>query len=359
MKKTTKLAKKRKGAALIVAILLASIIGSAAIGVTALAFRQVNIAETYNNGLVAFYSAESGLEQGLLYNKYDKNVEIPETILTTFLPDSNNLKRRPANAYRNFMADNSSIMRTPLHSPVTPDDKKGLTVGYLAGDRNQVYDLQSFYKQAYVGSDLTAPIGVIDEKDLTKPEYNDPTYKIAKDNAESFTINSTGAIHLYWKWVKNDPLHGDCNGSPRALEVKVKVNEASPISGKNEYTALFRDKRCGGLANSQDATEVSGTSGKYTVFTTSTNNLLSDMGISAFTPKEISLKPVGNTAASGDGIYFGYFQEPVSTRNSSGASTTIESIGYFAGNSRQITANIDRQTGTILDIFNYVVYKGQ
>lgn len=358
MKKGKKLAKKRKGAALVVAILLASIIGSAAIGVTAIAFRQVNIAETYNNGLVAFYAAESGLEQGLLYNKYDKNVEIPETVSGTFTPDANNLLRRPASAYRNYMSDNSDIMRKPLHNPITADDKVGVTVGYTATDRTQVYDLQSFYKQAYVGSDLVAPVGVVDEKDLTKPEYDSPTYKIAKDNAKSFTINSTGAIHLYWKWVKNDPLQGDCNSYPRALEIKVKVSEASPISGKNEYTALLRDRRCSTLANSKDATQVSGTSGVNAVFTTGTN-LLADMGISTFTPTEISLKPIGNTRDSADGIYFGYYQEPISNRNSSGTSTTIQSIGYFAGNSRQITANIDRQTGTILDIFNYVIYKEQ
>jgi hypothetical protein len=84
------------------------------------------------------------------------------------------------------------------------------------------------------------------------------------------------------------------------------------------------------------------------------------MGISALPALQITIKPVGNYNAN-DGIYFGFQQgnTAINAVRTTGPTTTINSVGYFAGNSRQITANIDRQSGTIMDIFNYVIYKGQ
>jgi hypothetical protein len=79
------------------------------------------------------------------------------------------------------------------------------------------------------------------------------------------------------------------------------------------------------------------------------------MGKTAMTITEMIIKPVGG---SNDGIYYGFTQGQPDQRLTSGLATTIQSTGYFAGNSRQIVANIDRQTGTVLDIFNYVIFKG-
>lgn len=336
MKKPKDQQKQRKGAALIVAILLASIIGSAAIGVTAIAYRQVNIAETYNNGLVAYYAAESGLEQGLLYNKYDKNAEIPGKIT----PANSTLMRQPKNAYRNFMNE-LNVMRKPLADKDKNND--GVTGTYSPKDRVQVYDLQSYYKQAFVGDDKNGD-GTITGKDLEGT--TDSKYQITKDNAMAFTINTGSGIlddiDLFWKWVS------PCNGKSRAVEIKLKD------STENEHTSLFQDPTagCPAIANAEDAPRFSGgAAGVYVL-----NDVKAKMGITALTITEMTLIPVGGL---NDGIFFGFTQGPIGKRNTSGLSTTIKSTGYFAGNSRQITANIDRQTGTVSDIFNSVIHKGK
>jgi len=345
--------KKKKGAALVVSILLAAIIGSAAIGLTAIAFRQVNIAETYNNGLAAYYAAESGIEQGLLYYKFNKNLEIPEIIAdgATYLPDPAQLLRRPANAYRNYMNE-STAMRKPLHNPVNDSDNTGVGGDFSSTGREQVYALQSFYKQSFVGDDSKNPIGRIDGNDLAATTNS--TYKIDKDNKMAFTINpdpidpsntDTNQIYLYWKWVTPN-----CQGSARALEVKIRD------TNRNEYTNLFKDTLCpasSAISKVDVPDQVTGLNGVFTPM--NGGSLQAKMNKTALIITEMSLKPVGGLS---DGIYFGFFQGPPNKRNTSGLNTTVQSIGYFAGNSRQIIANVDRQTGTIQDIFNYVIYKG-
>jgi len=332
--------KKKKGAALLIAVLLTAMVGSAAIGVTAVSYRQVNIAETYNNGLVAYYAAESGIEQAMLYNKYDKDKEIPELIAGNIYPSdvTSGLLRRPLNFYRYYQGGMSNTRAN--------QDNEGVSGSYTLTDREQVYDLQMFYKQAFVGDDLNhdGTITSIDLRDYTSGSK----YQIAKDNSSVFTINKSDddGIHLFWKWISTS-----CNGKSRGLEVKVKIKE-----NDTEYTEIFQDPTCPEIANAVNPDVAPG--GIANVYTIA-SSLQTKFNLSALTVTEMKLKPIGNTANSGDGIYFGFIEGTGEERNSSGLVTTINSTGYFAGASRQITANIDRQTGTILDIFNYVIYKGQ
>ncbi len=63
--------KKRRGSALLVAIMLSAIFAAAIVGVSLLAVRQLNTSKAYSNGLVALYTAESGIEEGLLRNRFN------------------------------------------------------------------------------------------------------------------------------------------------------------------------------------------------------------------------------------------------------------------------------------------------
>ncbi|TSC94105.1 MAG: Uncharacterized protein Athens101428_417 [Candidatus Berkelbacteria bacterium Athens1014_28] len=325
------------------AILLSAIIGSAILGISAVAFRQIATVDKYTSGTFAFYAAESGIEEGLLRFRFDKNAEIPASITTS---SADPLARKPLNVYRNFLAE------VPMR---LLDSDGGVTGGYTASDRRQIYDLQVYYKQNYTGDDKAPPLGQISGKDLADPIYS-ADYKIAKDNAETFTILSdpsvvkSNDIYLYWKWVSSS-----CNSTSRAVEIKAKVVDATG-SGDDEYTMLYSNPRCPPLRNATPAILFPGTANVYYPG----NELKSAMGISAKTVLSITLKPVGNTADSGDGIYFG-FDQGDATKNgrTAGLTSTIDSTGYFAGTSRKITANINRQNGTILDLFQYVIYKGE
>ncbi|MFA5157723.1 MAG: pilus assembly PilX N-terminal domain-containing protein [Patescibacteria group bacterium] len=340
--------KKRKGSAIIVAVLLSAIVGGAAIGIAAVSTRQIKISETYNKGLLAFYAAESGLEEGLLYYKHNPSQEIPEIIDIT--DTTGGAERLPKNVYRNFLKNDD--MR-----PV--NNNHGILAGYTSNLRQQVYDLQVFYKQKYYGDDRADPRGIIDSADIAGTTDN--KYRLQKDEASTFDIlPENNNIYLYWRWTKACNVSpGDTNPHPRALEIKIKTKEVSPISNKNEYTKVYKDPRCAGtISNSTNAIA----SSDPAVFSPGTE-LKSNMGISALTAVELIIKPVGNTAASDDSIYFGFNQIATGAAQPSirttGPTTTVKSVGYYNGTTRQITANINRQNGTIADIFQYVLYQGQ
>jgi hypothetical protein len=232
----------------------------------------------------------------------------------------------------------------------------GVALGYAGRSREQVYDLQTFFKQKYFGEDKNNN-GIIDASDIAAYPVAS-TYQIDKDESKVFTIVQTAnpndnKITLYWQWIKNRTTAA-CNSLPRAVEIKVKTKEINPISKKNEFTMLFRDPRtgCSVIANSTNATDNG--NGVYSV--SADAEVKAKLGISALTATEITIKPVGNTANSGDGIFLGFNQGMAA--KTTGPNTTIRSVGYFAGASKEIVANLDRQTGTILDIFQYVIYKG-
>lgn len=353
--------KKRKGAALIIAVLLSAIVGSAAIGVSAIATRQVRISDTYNKGLVAFYAAESGLEQGLLQYKHNQNIEIPEdfTVKTEDV-----LQRNSNKTYRNF------LNRTPMRFDVT--NNKGVDIGYNGTSKSlgQIYDLQVFYKQKYYGTDTQTAggdyNGFIDPTDIQSYQTDQPkTYTIRKDEAATFQLLPTNAtanpatineVHLYWRWQRA------CTNKPRALEVKIKTEQSDPLTKKKEYTKIFYDPRCGtisGAGPSDVAKHVIATD--PWVFNTG-QELKASLGISALTATEFTLKPVGG-GNTDDYIWFGFNQSgalnPSSSLRTTGPNTTVRSIGYFGGTTREITANISRQNGTVLDLFQYVIYQGQ
>ena len=360
--------KTKKGTALITAIMLCAIFAAAIVGVGALAIRQANITRAYDNGLVAFYAAESGVEEGLLRYRFDKNVEVPYKIIT---PVTDPLKRTPVSAFRNYLNwDQLNYPRSrgndkDYDDPSNPDNlwNYGQPIGYLANNTNPVYDLQVFYQQKYFGQDLypinsdgTIGNGKIDEKDLQNSSYasdsNSP-YKIIKDESKTFTIipKNQDNLALYWRWLQ------PCNSStyPHALEVKLRVAKADAASGKDTYTALFRDENCPNIRNSYQAGPAPGTEDIYKI-----DDLKTRMNITSKTIVEMTLHPVskvGNIADNGDGIVFGYSQNNGNTQVA-GPTTTVRSIGYYRGTTREMTANIDRQNGTILDLFNYVLYKG-
>lgn len=343
MKKILK--KKKKAAALLTAILLSSIIGAVAIGVSALAVRQVNISETYSNGLVAFYSSESGLEEGLLRYRFNKDTEIPLVINATM----DAIGRTPARKYRSFLNGNT-----------------GIDVGninfYLLSDRSQVYDLQTYYKQKYYGDDVNSD-GYISQADFTNLNRpNNDFYKLTKDEQKDFTITGSNnpstdnRIYLFWRWSSN------CNAgrARRALEVKLKVDTAASDlpADRDEYTALFKDTTCSQtIVNADTPTIVA--SGP-TVFAPAGGDadLKTKMNILSLKVVSMSLKSIGGS--DNDYIAFGFNQGNKNGGSKvAGPTTTIRSLGYFGGVTREISANIDRQSGTILDIFNYVIYKGE
>ena len=326
--------KKKKGSALLIAIMLSAVFAAAIVGVNAMAIRQLNTSKTYSNGLVALYTAESGVEEGLLRYRFNKNAEVPANMAV--IPTDPE-RRIPALAYRNFL---DYEKRGMISSRVDPTNLFGEVLAYSGKDMSQVYALQLYYGQKYFGA--------VDANDLRNLDPNNPSYKIIKDESKTFTIpTDQGNLALYWRWLQ------DCNSSnrPHALEIKLRVSRPDPVSGQDTYTAVFNDTRCR-ITNGSDPSSTNPGTPRVDVI----DNLKGRMNITSKTIVEMTLHPVSKVS-NNDGIIFGYSQDNGNTQVA-GPITTVRSIGFYRGTTREMTANIDRQSGTILDLFNYVLYKG-
>ncbi len=85
------------------------------------------------------------------------------------------------------------------------------------------------------------------------------------------------------------------------------------------------------------------------------NNLLGEIrSISTAAPfsgqTELYLKPIGC------GAKIGMFATDTDVKIAS-PYTTIHSVGHFGGVTRTLIANIDRQSGTLYDIYDFVIYQ--
>lgn len=330
--------KKRKSSAIVVAVLIAAAIGVAALGINALAIRQINISETYNNGLVAFYSAESGIEEGLLRFRFDKNSELPLN-----LPNINETNNLVDDAYSSDGTTPKMAVRVNMNEP------ENLTTTtenfYNSKDRKQIYDLRQYFKTNYYGLNYLSESKVNITSDLEQT-ITDQNYLLKKDNAYDFQLLNaekpgTGIndATIYFKFTEAT----NCTSNYQAVEIKAKIANPTPEM-RDEYTEVFDTCTSGNtIANSTlKSPDINNKNSKI--------NLKSDLKISSLQVREMTIRPIG-----GD-IVFAFEQKTDGNIKTSGPTTTVSSIGYFAGTSRKINATINRQTGNIQDIFHYVIY---
>lgn len=335
--------KKRKSSAIVVAVLIAAAIGVAALGMNALAIRQINISETYNNGLVAFYSAESGVEEGLLRFRFDKNSELPLK-----LPNDNSDTNNPiAGAYSIIDGTTPNYaVRVDMKTDENLDNKQPKF--YEKKDRTQIYDLKLYFKTNYYGLNYLSKSQVDTTKDLDAT-ITDSNYLLKKDNAYDFqllnaenTSSGTNNATIYFKFTGAT----NCDSNYQAVEIKAKIADPTPEM-RDEYTEVFDTCASGKtIANSTLKSADINNNSSFKI------DLKNDLKISSLRVREMTIRPIG-----GD-IVFAFEQKSGSNIKTSGPTTTVSSTGYFAGTSRKMTATIDRQTGNILDIFHYVIYAG-
>ena len=234
----------------------------------------------------------------------------------------------------------------------TNSDATGSPFPYALADRQQVYDLRIDNLAPFFGDDLNNS-STLDADDLANQNYgtdqNSP-YLIAKDEEKNFAItypddSIKNQIYLFWRW-KNQK----CT-SPRALEVKLKIDQA-PAGTSDEYSALFKDPSCTNSIPNAD-TPVEKIASKVFAPAVPPTDLKTKMNILSLKVKGLALKPIGGVGNAD--LVFGFYQG--GNAQVFGPTTNIESYGYFAGASRETTAKIDRQSGTILDLFQYVIFK--
>jgi hypothetical protein len=325
------------------------------------------------NGISAYYAAESGVEEGFLRYRYDRNAEVPTGDSTFFWRVGDNKVFR-SNLDVLGLTNGSNQRGVPISDAISS-----------VATNNQVYDLRmgfvgTFGRPIY-GQDVVGA-GVFNDVDIKNSGYADGKYdflKIAKDETYKIDLSeidltdlANNDIKMMAKYLK------PATDAKAIMYAKLTVDYDGTGTDIREYKTILTSApaadTCGILGRSTDlncqaeliSASAVGISPDDIVWTK--NNLISvfksQFGAKPTNPLSkvmLSLKPLFYDAYIG--LVTKRYEVTLDGTSASkkmavpGPVTTINSTGYFGGTTRTISANIDRQSGTLYDLFDYVIYQ--
>ncbi len=294
--------RKKRGSAILIVMLLVTVLATVALSVGYLTLAEVTIETNSEDGVMAYYAAEAGIEDGLEMFRNNRNVELG------FYADSSSTNVGCTGSISSSKLDCAKRVDLTDNSNSAPlVDMAGLPVN----PTSQYYDLRIWYKEDGASSYGTADM-VYDANDKTVPF-------LGKDESlflEGFEGNYT--IHL--KFVPEN-TDGCDMAKPAALDnpcfVQIKGGNIDPL------------------------------------FVTHTEGL-SGVTIDVQAGKTLQIKSWGKNiqyqikAIGADG-------QPVKIDS---GFTYIESIGYYGSVKRKLQAKVNRKTGKLLEIFDFTLFSG-
>jgi len=360
---------KARGSAIIIAMLLITAVGSIAFGISRVLFVESTSATAYVNGAIAYYAAESGLEEGFLRYRYNQNAEVPFT--------NWDLNTAHNYVYRNNLQDSSMVSSSDTYSPTA----------VIADPKKQYYDL----RMGYLGTS-GQPFHAQDADDdgtLTLNDYWQTNYgtgdfsplSIPKDESVKIDLANldliTAVNKLEFDARFTNPSGADISQSTddncyALIEIKFVVKDSSGFvhEYKNMLTGGSTDQ-CSRVLNisksnllAPNGTNIFYNSGMLSYNILDLRDVFARAGTTApvnATSLVLYVKPLYYNAVIGIHIA-GCDSSPstcVSTRNKivPGPYSSIKTTGYYGGTTRKLEANIDRQSGTLYDLFDYVIYR--
>lgn len=351
---------KKKGSALIVAMLLIAGVGAVAFGIGRLLFVETTTATLYENGIVAYYAAESGMEEGFLRYKFDRNAAVPAL---------------PTDPAVTIDLNNQVTNRTDLGLKTTAPGNFATVVPVVAADKTPktFYDLHINYLgtdgMPWYGGDTNGD-GDLTEADLQEEVAKDSSAKVDLTSIALILNPNSNKLMLLFEGLPTAPT--DLQKCQAMAEIKMTVEDAGITREFKELTNYSPVVCAGLLGFDQSKLLVANPVGSnhYDVTNHTMYYLidLKDMFTragytftpSSTTPVTLSVRPLYYNAKIG--LYSG-------TCNSTpgdctlisniipGPFTSIKSVGYYGGVTRTLTANVDRQSGTLYDLFDYVIFK--
>ncbi len=175
----------RQGSALIIMLLIISVISTASFSITALALSEFRKAGALQDSVAAYYSAESGIEHGLMQYRLWKDAELSRE------------------AYQDVHAGLPvSQAHIPTKSPSQGQPQTfrlsgGSGAGYAvnAGDKGTAwYDLKMWYRNNVIGK-------VQNEADPASKPVVDETLspRVYRDSAVQFSVKGADSLELAWQ----------------------------------------------------------------------------------------------------------------------------------------------------------------
>ncbi len=319
--------KKQRGSAILIAVFLIGAIGSAAFAIGRLFLLDSSLGASYENAAISYYVAESGIEEAMLRQRYNEETEIPDGKFYNLSEDKNINTDLIESAANNF-----------------PD--------------KQYYYLTMVFKGDYWGEDINKDL-IFNASDVANKSY-DKMYQIPIDGSRAISLysyNSADDINIFIKYLDPADLTEECPVSITSVDEKkprmeITLNfydDATPSTYHN--SSSFLDSYWNAIAD----TETQIKPDTYISPVHTYNSVIARLreGFTINTSKVISLdlKNFGGCVAG-----VGVAERTGSTLNFSQPFTTVKSTAYYGGLSRTLKAEIDRESGTLYDIFDYLIY---
>lgn len=308
---------------MVIAFFLMAAIGGVAFGIGRIFVMDSAISNLYESGALAYYAAESGIEEGMLRYRYNQDYELP-------LADTSKVKRFDLTAGSNLAGN--------------PYDPNTLVTNHA----KKYYDLNVVNKAEFYAEDTNGD-GTFNTTDFYAGGYGGAgtPFRISRDEAVKIDVSDiigSGADLKIYIAMRN--FTGGFNNSNSFIEAKV-TGHKDPKFPKEFKKALVT----AGNDNFEQSTTVTiDDTGRVDHFVR--NNILNAIAGSVLNDaehKELFLKPIG--------CDIDIALVPVNATEMSSPWTTVKSIGYYGDATRTLTAKIDRQSGTVYDLFDFVVYR--
>lgn len=351
----------KRGSALIVAMFLMVAIGGVAFGVGRLFFLESQLSNVYENSTIAYYIAESGLEEGLLRYRYDKNLEYPV-----------NVSSNPNNVYVNNLSM-GTVNSGSGNSDIGLDK-----ISVSSNPSDMVFTTNLTYRALYFGTDINNSnyIDKFDLKDEINPGKYDSVYTIPKDEVYKIDItdivkNSYGTdgasdFNIYLKFKNLSSAEG-CSLRDTLIETKIvgktnlglselKTALITPLY-KTTHSNIADDIELVGPVDTSQS-ELEGLAENIYELDNFIAQLKLKTSFHTFDSSgdkfELYLNP--RYCAVTVGIQPAYPIGSTPKPQISAPWNTVKSTAYFGGIARTLQAKIDRQAGTIYDLYDYVIY---
>jgi len=297
--------KKQKGTALLMTILLAGVISSLAFGLTKITLNEFFVGTKTEEGTEAYYAAEAGVQDALMrYKFHDKNnLEMPNDATQ----ESNRVVRVYVNRER--VAGKAAS--------VNGGSRPSL------GENDYVYDLKVWYKEDC---------------------FSEPCeYVLKKDESALFDVSnlSSGNLRVIWR------VPGNNSGNRADAKLWYRIYDPSNGRNINDPRGLDRDFFT-----------------YLAYFNESQNPARNIPELNGFALPRGSARTI--SLLGGQALKFKAFGADIrlllqTVRPNEflgGPVTHIESTGYYGNTARKLEVLVDRNTKSIIDVFDYVIYSG-
>ena len=309
----------QRGSALLITLVLITVIGSIAFGVgktTLSNFRQVSRLE---DSLNAYQAAQAGIEDGLARFRYvGKNAEAPST---TVCPGLSSPTATTQAFSRTDLTANTPASCLPTFSP--PTNPSAI-----------VYDLKMYYKKDVGQDECIVSGGTVispmdpNTKDCVDAPASQPA--LARDTAVEYDIGSLNgdSLTLDADFVALPSPPTPTNPDQRFLEVTALDDTGNPVAaGGTQFPILIPSSRTG-----------------QNISSLTTSILLNSSA------KTLRFRPFGADLSR--------YQLHSPNHSLDSRITHIESIGYFGASKRKLNLTLDRLSGSIYEVFDFVLFSG-